>query len=169
MKSMMALTLMLFGTSVLAQDEGAYVGFGLGWFDYEESDFGFVFSDSAPAARVYGGYRFTETWAFEASYSSTADIKDAPFGFPVSANYDILEVRGLAHLGAFLVGLGYWDADISASAFGLSVSDSDSGASAIFGGEWAKNSWSFRIEYELFDTESSVDAAVLGFGAHYRF
>lgn len=176
MRVISAVLLVLLSNSVIAQDEtGPYFGFGVGLFDYEEEapgaapGFSIKFSDSAASYKLYGGYRFSETWAFEGAYGSTSDLSDTVFGIPISADYDVLEVRGIAHLGTFLAGFGYFDADVSASAFGESVSDSDSGATVIIGGEWARNDWRFRVEYEIFDTESSVDAFVIGFGAHFRF
>lgn len=174
--------------SVSAQEvAGAYVGFGLGQLDYEERDFGITLEDTTLAYKVYGGYRFNEVWSFEASYGVTDDLKWSESGFipgvgnvslTLQGDYEILEVRGLAHLKAFLVGVGYWDADLSANLsgtapgigpFSISTSDSDSGASMILGGQWALDRWGIRAEYELFDTESTVDAFTLGLSVHHRF
>lgn len=186
MRSFVVLLIALFGASALAQTEtGPYIGLGLGQLDYEESDFGLTFDDTTLAYKVYGGYRFTETWALEAAYGKTDDLEWSDFGsIPgvISANlsgdYDFIEIRALAHLSAFIVGIGYWDADLNATLsgtltfpgpFSYSASDSDSGASAILGGQWDLDKWSIRGEFEVFDTESNVDAYTVGVGLHYRF
>jgi hypothetical protein len=76
MRSFFHLLLFLAGTSVFAQDEpGAYLGCGLGQFDYEEYAVGVTLDDTALAYKVYGGYRFDETWALEAAYGQTDDLK----------------------------------------------------------------------------------------------
>jgi hypothetical protein len=175
-----------FSTGAWAQTEtGPYVGFGLGQLDYEESDFGLTFDDTALAYKVYGGYRFTETWAVEAYYGQTADLEWSDSGsIPgvifarLSGDYETIEIRALAYFNAFVVGIGYWDADLKATLsgtlsfsgpFSYSASDSDSGASAILGGEWDIDQWSIRGEIEVFDTDSNVDAYTVGVGLHFRF
>lgn len=186
MRPIIALLIVFLAASGQAQTEtGPYIGFGLGQLDYKESDFGLTFDDSAIAYRVYGGYRFTETWAVEASYGQTDDLKWSDFGsIPgvISANfsgdYDLVEIRALAHIKVFIVGIGYWDADLNATLsgelsfpgpFSYSASDSDSGVSAIIGGEWDFDRWSIRGEIETFDTESNVDVYAVGVGFHFRF
>lgn len=175
--------------SAWAQDSapGPYFGASLGQLDYEEDAFGATLEDTALAYKLYGGYRLGKTWALEGSYGQTSDLKWSESGFvpgvgdaslTLKGDYDILEIRGLAHLGAFIAGIGWWDADLNMSvtgttgptgAFAFSGSDSDSGASLILGGQWALDTWSIRAEYELFDTDSSVDVYTLGVGLHFRF
>jgi hypothetical protein len=174
--------------SAIAQDDsGAYVGFGIGQLDYEEEDFGLTLEDTTLFYKVYGGYRFDETWAFEAYYGQTDDLEWTESGFDpgigdysvrLAGDYDLREVRGLAHLDWFLIGLGYWDADLSASLsgtsdltgpFSISESDSDSGASIIVGGEWDLDTLAIRAELEYFDTESTVDAYTIGVGIQFTF
>jgi hypothetical protein len=180
--------LALASASAVAQDNtGAYVGFGLGQLDYEEDAFGITLEDTTLFYKVYGGYRFDETWAFEAYYGQTDDLEWTDSGFDPSlgdysarlaGDYDVLELRGLAHFDWFLVGLGYWDADLSASLSGTSdltgpfsesTSDSDSGASLIVGGEWDVGGMAIRAEFEYFDTESTVDAYTIGVGLQFSF
>lgn len=179
------LLLTLFSVGALAQEQGAYVGFGLGQLDYEETDFGLTFDDTTLAYKVYGGYRFTETWAVEASYGQTDDLEWSDFGSipgvisaTLSGDYEFIEIRALAHINAFIVGIGYWDSDLNATLsgtlsfpgpFSYSASDSDSGVSAILGGEWDLDQWSIRGEIEVFDTESNVDTYTVGIGLHFRF
>lgn len=181
--------MLLAGNAAWAQDDdaGGYFGVGLGQLDYEEESFGLTLEDTTLAYKLYGGYRFDDTWAFEASYGQTSDLKWSDSGFvpglgdasvTLSGDYEVLEIRGVAHLRAFMIGLGLWDADLNASLsgtttstgpFAASASDSDSGLSVILGGEWKMDTWNLRAEYEFFDTESTVDAYTLSLGLHFRF
>jgi len=189
MRTLLFSALAILSSSAWAQEgrPGSYLGLSLGQLDYEEEAFGTTLEDTALAYKLYGGYRFGDTWAVEASYGQTSSLKWSESGTlpgfgsttaTLSGDYDVLEVRGLAHLGVFLVGLGYWDADLKATLsvtstltgpMSVSASDSDSGASLILGGQWSFDTWSLRAEYEYFDTESTVDAYTLGVGVHFRF
>jgi hypothetical protein len=188
MKIFLAIGLALLSTEALAQDlAGPYVGFGLGVLDYEEKDFGVILEDKTMAYKVYGGYRFDERWTIEGSYGQTASLEwsefaDIPgFGFvsaTLKGDYDVIEIRGLAHFDWFLVGLGYWDADLSATLsgntsfagpFDVWASDSDSGTSLIVGGEWHRDKLVIRSELDYFDTDSAIDVYTFGVGLHFRF
>ena len=70
--------------------EGPYVGFELGQLDYEESDFGVSFDDTTLFYKVYGGYRFNETWSVEAYYGQTSDLKwSDTISVPPFGNVDV--------------------------------------------------------------------------------
>lgn len=185
------LGLFIVGTQGHAQDSYGYLGGGIGNLDYEESASAFTlslnFSDSAPAYKVYGGYRFSESLAVEASYAVTGDLEDSipdifGFGAPlgISLDFDVLTVRALGYipLASFSLfgGIGYFDADpsdISITIPGVGSfnvpAESDDGATANLGLEWALDAASIRVEFEFFDTESGVDVWALGVGAHWRF
>lgn len=172
---------LLFSSAALSQ-EGPYVGFKLGVFDFEEtiSPPTFSFSDTAPVYSLYGGYRFNDRWAVEGTLVTTSDLKDELFGVtPGSISIDMFEIRGLAHFGSFLVGLGYWDS-IDFSTSSMLAGPGGNGLSFILGGEWSLNDdWKVRVEAEVFDTEDldlsffsldqSTDAASISVGAHYKF
>jgi hypothetical protein len=188
MRVLTAISMLMVCTVGLAQEEsGPYIAFGIGQLDYEEDAFGLTLDDTTLSYKIYGGYRFDETWAFEAYYGQTDDLEwtDAgnlpglgTYSARLAGDYDIVSLRGLAHFGWFVVGIGYWDADLSASLTGTSdftgpfaesASGSDSGASLIAGGEWDLGGWAIRAEFEYFDTESTVDAYNLGIGVQFGF
>ncbi|HEY7671666.1 MAG TPA: porin family protein [Gammaproteobacteria bacterium] len=160
------------GTS-LAQEimPSGYVGFGVGTFEYEED--GVDFSESSTAYKLYGGYRFNDTWAFEGSYSDLDTLEDSAPGLVIGIDdIAVLAVRGLGHFGPAFVGAGYFDADATAflelGSFRVEESASENGLTAVVGLQWDFSSVSLRIEYEWFDIDEA-DATQLGVGLHYRF
>jgi hypothetical protein len=66
----MVCCLALWSAGALAQDkEGAFLGAGVGQFDLqEEGDGQLAIDDTALSYRIYGGYRFNDTWAVEGAY-----------------------------------------------------------------------------------------------------
>ncbi len=102
-------------------DSGYYLGVGIGQLDYQDDGFGLDIDESTNASKLYGGFRFDDTWALEASYGEFGDIDWSLSAFDpnvgtlsvdLTAGWSLLEVRGIAHIRAFYVGAGYWDADI---------------------------------------------------------
>lgn len=161
---------------------GAYMGFGLGYLDYEESEAGFSFSDSTTAYRLLGGYRFSENFAVEGGWGATSDLKDtvsvSGVSVDVKGDYEIMSVRALGTIPLDSVslfgGVGYYDAELSVTAsvagFGsISADGNDSGAALIGGVEFLLNRVSLRAEYEWFDTDSNIDASTLGLGLLFSF
>jgi hypothetical protein len=182
MRSIPLMATLLFSSAGWSQEspflEGPYLGLGLGFLRYEEKPTSLSFSDTAPLYKLYGGYRFNKRWAAEGYLATTATLKDDLFpGIPAGADFDTIEVRGLAHFGRFLAGIGYWDTDFSSAA--MLAGPGNYNFSLIFGGEWLLNDWNFRLEAELFDTEDtdvpffnfhrSTNAASLSFGAQHQF
>jgi Outer membrane protein beta-barrel domain len=181
---LLPVTTLLLGSTAWSQEnlsiEGPYFGASIGAFDYSHNLGGFFrFSDTASIGSIYGGYRFNDRWAVEGSYGNTSTLTGRPFGIPLSADFAFMEVRGLAHFGNLYTGVGYWNSDVSRSGFSLGAPElrDDSDVSLLLGGEWSfRRDWTFRLEYELFDTrtlgmtdESTVNSSRLSFGAHYRF
>ena len=173
-------------SSAAWSQEGPYVGLGLGMFDYEEDVFGSpYFSDTAPAYKLFGGYRFNRRWAVEGYLGTTAILKEqVTISTPARIDFDIREIRGLAHFGSFLAGIGFRHVDFSTSP--MLAGPSSSKFSLIVGGEWSKRKWDFRVEAEAFNTddrillinqfpfeqfplEHSTQATSLSFGALYKF
>src|SRR5690606_1687193 len=153
---------------------GPYLGFGLGYLDYEENVEGMSLSDSTTAYRIFGGYRFNENFSLEGGWGATSDLKETVSfgGLPVdiTADYEIKTVRLLGTVPfdsvSLFGGIGYYDADLDVSASiaglgGVSAEGSDSGATLVGGVEFALKRVSLRAEYEWFDTDSNVDASVL--------
>ena len=162
-------------------ESGPYVGVGLGYFDLDMNS---RFDDTALSYRIYGGYRFGRRWSLEGSYLETQDLTSSEtatiptYGTVTSTtevNYDVLEVRGLAHFGAFFVGAGYWDADLegqlTSNLFsGFPIKHSDAGASVLLGGQWNLGRRKIRVEFEHFDTtDDEIRANTIGVSAHFGF
>src|SRR5262245_32713641 len=145
-----------FMQSAAAQDsrEGAYMGFSLGSFSYEEEDPDLgvtIVDDSATAYRIFGGYRFNDNFAFEGGWGKTGDLQDGfsesipGFGnltLNMTGDYEVLTVRALGFIPfenvSLLGGLGYYDADLNAtinvSGLGsFSAEGSDDGATLVGG------------------------------------
>jgi opacity protein-like surface antigen len=167
----------------LAQEvmPSGYVGVGIGTFDYDQNiDDLFDFSNSSDSYKIYGGYRFDDTWAFEASYGEPDTVTQAvsipPAAGTIGLDIEVLTLRGIAHFNYFFVGAGYFDADAlifldytdPSGSFHLEDSASEDGLTAVLGLQWDFSSVSLRIEYEWFDVDDA-DASELGVGVHYRF
>ena len=179
---------LLWSMSASAQlDSGYYLGASLGKLDYGDNAFGRSISDSTNFNRIYGGFRFDDIWALEANYGQSGLLEwresaflpgTGTYSADVAANWDIFQVRGIAHLKKFYGGVAYWRANIDFDVLltdpvsGRSIfstSDDDTGYSFIVGGEWELDEWAIRGEYEYFDTDSGVDISILSFGAHLKF
>jgi Outer membrane protein beta-barrel domain len=178
MRRMTVLTVLLFSPAAWTQDrlsvEGPYLGLAAGILDWDEGFSIGTFTDSGPIVKLYGGFRFNERWAVEGSFSRSSTLEDVfifPGEPPTRADFDIFEVRGLAHVSSFVAGVGFWDMTSSSSPpIYYALPRSDSGFSAVVGGQWSfKERWSFGLEYERFDTEGGRDVTVSSFGAHYGF
>lgn len=179
MRVLTVLSAFLFGCTAWSQEdpsrEGPYIGVAAGAFHWDQGASVGSFTDTAPIVKLYGGFRFNQTWAVEGSYSNTSALRDENFGFPLTADFEIIEVRGLANFGSFFAGIGYWDADfVESRPFFPSapLRRKDSGFSIVLGGQWSlKDRWDLRLEYELFDLEqdSPKDMSALSVGAHYKF
>jgi hypothetical protein len=122
--------LALWSAGALAQDKmGAYLGGGLGQFDFqEEGDGSLAIEDTALFYRVYGGYRFNGTFAVEGAING---VLTGPISVPVS--------------------------------------DTDSGALIVLGGQWDLERVGIRVELEAYDMGNVESAYNFGLGVHYRF
>jgi opacity protein-like surface antigen len=171
-------------------EPAAYLGAGIANFDYEENILGLAtFSDSATGVKLYGGYRFSDRWAFEAAYEQTDTVEQSfsasipgigTVGARIGAEFDLITLRGIGHIpvswGSFFVGAGYFDgegdafAEVDDGTTVVQVNDtvSDDGLTAILGLQWDFSSLSLRVEYEWWDLEDA-DATQIGVGLHYRF
>ncbi len=80
MRGLPLLGLALLGTMSYAQDDSyAYVGFGVGVFDYSVELFNQSFlvtiSDDTDATKLYGGWKVNERMAVEGSYGQTGELQ----------------------------------------------------------------------------------------------
>ena len=162
-----------------AQDDagdkrGAYLGLSMGLLNYSDSTGIGRIEENTLLTKIYGGFRFGKRWSVEASYGRAQDFETTEetrffFASPeifTLRDFEILEVRGLAHFGSFYAGVGVWRLDstmtryVPSSTFGPYTYDrSDSGSSVILGGEWDFDRFSLRTEIERYD-----DTWTLGIG-----
>jgi hypothetical protein len=176
-----------------AQQHGGYVGFSGGGFRFEDRDdaLGISVSDSALSYGLFGGYRFSNSFAVEGSLGRTTDFNDIfdeffqqlPFigGFVTSthAEYRIETVRalGIAQIKrfGFFGGLGYHhsDADASLTLGGtgtvIDLDASDRGTTAVAGVQLDGNTFSYRFQHEWFDAQDRLDLSNTAFGFVIRF
>lgn len=177
----------------LGRQSGGYFGFQLGQFDYEEDASilapGLTLKDEVLATGLYGGYRFNESWGIEASLGETDDMQWGGSGFdPVDlgnytvnliGSYEIVTLHAMYHSGPFLLGMGYYDSELSGrldvfSSFlgngSIPFDGSEDGVTLKIGGEWdVGNKVGMRGAIDLYDTESTVDAYTLSLGIHLKF
>ncbi len=206
MRALLTATLLLLPILGYTQEYSGnfYAGVSGGVFSYRETTtvrdfyapFGFseftLFQDHAPAAKVYGGYRLSDSWSVEAGYSATGSLGSADFFFDpdlgnvdsfVSWDYGISSLRALwtgrfgprfsLFAGGGLVSVDS-SVDISETSdccgiLSLSYQDSDSGATAAFGMEWAFRAVTLRGEWEVFFLEEDLETDVLSIGLKWEF
>jgi OOP family OmpA-OmpF porin len=169
-----------------AQEEssGAYMGFSVGSFNYEEDG---LIDDSSTGYRIMGGYRFSENFAVEGGWGKTGDIQDSytesipPFGdftLDLTGEYEVMTVRALGIVPfenlSLIGGLGYYDADLDLTVgiAGLgeeSFSDSDDGATLVGGLEFNLDRIDIRTELEWFDVDDGAEAWDLSVGVLFNF
>ena len=187
MRSLLALLLVLVSTPTLAQKGiGSYVGVGLTRFDHEVTVGSFYFEDTKGSYKIYGGYRFNETMAFDAGYSKSGGFTHpiagsvGPIGdyeALLDAELELLNLRALVHARHVFFGLGYFDLTRTATVVGQAelgaisrnASDSDNGYSIAIGGQWDVARFGIRAEYEYFKVENPTRLYTLGIGVQYGF
>lgn len=191
MRRLLALTILLASSSAIGQSDfqtGAYVGVGLKHSSFEAKNYPpLVFDDSGAGPHIYGGFRFSDTFAFEAAHTRLTSLSMTDSGFTnllgnysatVTGDFDVTSVRLLAYTGRVMFGLGYFDAGItqhltgvsqSFGSFSADLSDSDNGLTYLFGGEWPVKDWAIRAEFEWIHTQNVYEAWNFGVGAHYKW
>lgn len=169
---------------------GAYMGFSIGSFTYEEQDdeLGItVVDDSASAYRIMGGYRFNDNFAVEGGWGETGDLEESFSAFVpgfgnltlnMKGDYEVLTVRALGIVPfdkvSLIGGVGYFDAELNAtvSVTGLGSGDaeaSDDGATLVGGLEFNLQRVDIRTELEWFDTDDDIEAWDVSVGVLFRF
>ncbi len=166
-----------------AQQRGGYVGLSAGSYRFKDDDeeIGVSVSDKALSYGVFGGYRFSESFALEGSLGRTTDFEnviDALFFLDSQdAEYHVQTVRalGIVQLDQFGLfgGLGYHDSDLNAFArvngTVIDLDASDSGTTAVVGVQFDGKSLSYRLQYEWFDASKRLDLSNVAFGLVIRF
>jgi OOP family OmpA-OmpF porin len=189
---------LLVSSAVMAQTapSGGYLGIGVGSGTAKD----FCDTGGAPIAltscddkangwKILGGYQVSKNLAFEAAYSigsdftASATLASTPVSVKASANFLEGTVIGMLPLGdrfALLgkFGLVYWDLEVSASAMGVSVSESDSGIGLTYGVGAQFDftpKFGMRAEYQMYpsvgdqSTTGETDVSVLSASVYFRF
>jgi len=164
------------------ESSGGYMGFAIGSFDYEETYEGLTFADTTSAYRLLAGYRFNDSFALEGGWGTTSDIEDSytqgNLTLNVQADYEILTLRALGMIplskASLFGGVGYYDADLTASATLTGVGQFDlegssDGATLVGGVQFEFERVSIRGEYEWFDTDDGIEAWDISLGLLFKF
>jgi OmpA-OmpF porin, OOP family len=168
--------------TLAADDQGFYVGAGAGQLSVDSNGdidgTAFSFDDSDTAFRIFGGWQFNENFGVEGGYidggtaSETFDIDGTDVDVDIEVTGFDLMLRGVLPIGesffAFAqVGGIFWDADFSASALGVTESDSDSGEDLAYGAGFGFNfgdNAGVRAEYMIYDiSDADVDSILASF------
>ncbi|HEX7236170.1 MAG TPA: porin family protein [Gammaproteobacteria bacterium] len=165
-----------------AQQRGGYVGLSAGSYRVEDDEPGASVSDSALSYGVFGGYRFSNSFALEGGLGKTTDFENILdnllFLTSESVVYDFRTVRALGILQRdkleLFAGLGYHDSDAKGELNILGgpdivLDESDSGMTAAVGLQFDGNQFSYRFQYEWFDASERLDLANFAFGFVIRF
>ena len=167
-----------------AQERGGYLGLSAGSYRFEDRDdeIGVSVSDNALSYGLFGGYRFSESFAVEGSLGKTTDFENIMDALLLSdsstnAEYRVRTVRalGIVQLNRWGLfgGLGYHHSDIDASArvggLGLDLDASDRGTTAAAGVQFDMKVSSFRLQYEWFDASERRELSNVAFGVVLRF
>jgi OOP family OmpA-OmpF porin len=163
------------GTAMADENQGLYVGAGVGQFNLEVDDIsdisGETFKSDDTSLKVFGGWRFNPYIAAELAYIDFGGPSDTVNSTLGSTNFDI-EISGFAPylvgtlpLGIFelfaKVGYYIYDADVKATVQGVSASDSTSEEDLVYGagvGVVLFDHLDARLEYEIIDV-SDVDTS----------
>lgn len=175
----------IFGLSLLSMaawtnaDENTsrfYAGTGAGLY-YVDFD-GLDYDEGAATLRGFGGFALNDYVAFEAGFTKLFEVSNDILGVDVDVDGTVwdLSVRPTLPLGdnfrAFgIVGWSNYDFKITASAPGVTVTDSDSGDEMHYGLGAAfdiTRNWTLRGEWVTVDV-SDADFGMLSLSATYNF
>jgi OmpA-OmpF porin, OOP family len=137
---------MAFVDPALAQDTGFYVGGALGQtsVDLECSPTSTSCDEEDSSWKIFGGYQFNRHFAVELGYSDLGEVSETEptilgnvTGALKATVWDLVAVASMPIADGFSifgkVGLYRADTDFTASAIGLSVTESDSNTDLTFG------------------------------------
>jgi opacity protein-like surface antigen len=174
--AVMTLALAMAAGPVIAdEDQGFYLGAGVGQFNLEVDDIsdisGETFKSDDTSLKVFGGWRFNPFISAELAYIDFGGPEDTVNSTLGNANVDI-SISGFAPylVGTLPIGIfevfakvGYYlyDADVTISAFGQSLSDDTCDEDLVYGagvGVVLFKRLDARLEYEIIDV-SDVDTS----------
>jgi hypothetical protein len=155
-------------------NEGLYLGYGLGDFSTDLDNFGDIDLDSDDASRIFGGWRFNRWVAVNVDLTDFGRSEGAANALNVSADTEGITpaVIGTLPLGPIELygkaGVVFYDVEIDA---GGPIIDA-SGEDAVIGfgiGATLFERFNIRGEYERIDIEELDDAEAVWLSAAWRF
>jgi len=190
MKSIAAIVMlslaMAAAPAIADENQGLYLGAGVGLFNLEIDDFEDITSDTFDSddtsLKIFGGWRFNPYFAAELAYIDFGGPEDTVDSGGVNVDVQA-EIAGFAPylvgtlpLGIFelfaKVGYYFYDVDFTASAPGVSASDSISDEDLVYGaglGLVLFDHLNARLEYEIVDVSDVQDAYAIWLTGAWRF
>ena len=161
------------GSALAANPQKAYVGAQYAMITYSESG---VPNYNPAALVIRGGYNFSKYLGVEGRIGfGISDDTQNVSGFDVK-----LEVDNI--YGAYAVGrlplaksfdlygvAGFTSGSLTASAAGISVSETENDLSLGIGAEFFLQNVSFSLEYMSYMRKSNFDVSAFGLGVNYNF
>ena len=161
--------------SVIAAEQGLYVGAGVGAYtlDIDDTDF----DDNATVARVFAGLQFSENWAIEGEYQKLFESEDDIFGAQAELEADIwtISLRPMISLTDFIdlygkIGYSHYDAEVQTTILGSSFSADGSDNALSWGGGVDFNFGNLSLRGEVSRIEvDDADLNLVSAGLVLRF
>lgn len=162
--------------AVQAEEQGFYAGSGAGMY-YVDFD-GMDFDESAASLRLFGGYQLNQYVSFEGGFTNLFEATGDFAGVDVDLDgtaWDVSVRPSLPLAETFtayaILGWTEYDFEVSASAGGVSASDSGSDGDIHYGLGGAlsiNDSWHVRGEWSTVDVDD-VDFGMFSLSAVYNF
>jgi opacity protein-like surface antigen len=169
------------GVAYADEVKGLYVGAGVGQFNVEIQDVGLSgedFDSDDTAFRVFGGWRMNPNFAFELAYidfgAPSEDVSGVDVDIEVTGFAPYLVLTAPVGVLELYTKLGYlfYDAELSASAGGLSASEDTSDEEFVYAlglGLVFFDRLNVRLEYEGIDIQNAEDATAYWLSGAWRF
>ena len=176
-------------TSVFAQDTGWYAGASFGQSSFKDGCTGIPggvsCEDTDTALGIFGGYQVNKHFGAELGYTDLGTVSASGLGITASIKskgFELLAVGTAPINEQFSVygkfGFFSWDLDSSASGFGASFSQSESGTDLTYGFGVKYNftkSIGVRVQYQIYKdigneaTTGTSDVDVISVGVVFKF
>jgi OOP family OmpA-OmpF porin len=175
------------GPAMADENQGLYLGAGVGQFSLQVDDIedvtGANFDEEDTSLKIFGGWRFNPYFAAELAYIDFGGPSDTlDLGGGISADFDV-EISGFAPylvgtlpIGAIelfaKVGYYFYDAEVTGTSQGVSVSDDVSDEDLVYAagvGLVLFKHLAARLEYEIVDVSDVEDASALWLTGAWRF
>lgn len=167
----------------MGADTGFYAGVGVGQSTVEIDDSDIDFDETDVGWKAFAGYRFMPYFGVEGGYVNLGEPDDTLTVEDIDVDLEVeLDGWNLYAVGFWPIGEKWdlfgkfgviaWDADLKASAAGLSASEGDDGEDLAYGLGFGWNfseRFSLRGEWEYFDIDDADEVYLLSVGVVYRF